>query len=400
MFLFMSFIFTLLLFQPFSIKAEEKKKKVTTYPVTETEALQMQMGQLQQTDKYRNDKAYVHGAYLQFGGIITVDNAHFRTEPTTESTAIYQKISKGTEVLILEQVTGEDVGGDTVWNKALYDGKTVYIHSSIVERSGTIATTRSRLNVRSAPNTFGHVFDTLPANSEVTVTGRNGLWYEIELSAWRNPTAADVAFYLNPANHDDFQHLILSENVGVSADQLNRVLADKGILAGFGQAFIDGGTTYEVNEIYLISHSLLETGNGASRLATGVDVGLNKMGLPELVTDANKDELKYVQTTYNMFSIGADDIDPLRLGAIRAYEEQWFTPEAAIKGGAEFIANRYIHNEYKQDTLYKMRWNPENPGFPQYASDIAWAVKQVTRMKNMYNQLDDPHMAFDIVQYQ
>ena len=40
-----------------------------------------------------------------------------------------------------------------------------------------------------------------------------------------------------------------------------------------------------------------------------------------------------------------------------AYDAGWFSPEAAIMGGAKFIAQGYISSG--QDTLYKMRWNPQ-----------------------------------------
>ena len=100
-----------------------------------------------------------------------------------------------------------------------------------------------------------------------------------------------------------------------------------------------------------------------------------------------------------MFGIGAADSAPLRLGAIRAYNEGWFSPREAVIGGAKFIAERYIHNQYNQNTLYKMRWNPANPGYTQYATDIAWATKQVSTIKNMYDLLDNPTINMNSVRY-
>lgn len=73
--------------------------------------------------------------------------------------------------------------------------------------------------------------------------------------------------------------------------------------------------TYHINEIYLISHALLETGNGSSILANGTMFNGKKV--------------------YNMYGIGAYDSNPNYLGAKYAYEQQWFTPEAAIIGGAK-----------------------------------------------------------------
>ena len=65
-----------------------------------------------------------------------------------------------------------------------------------------------------------------------------------------------------------------------------------------------------------------------------------------------------------------------------AYNAGWTTPELAVVGGAAFIGNGYVSKG--QDTLYKMRWNPQfasNNGYAshQYATDIAWAYKQTSK---------------------
>src|SRR5699024_10681665 len=101
-------------------------------------------------------------------------------------------------------------------------------------------------------------------------------------------------------------------------------------------SFKKAAESHNINELYLISHAMLETGNGTSALATGG---------------------KYKgKTVYNMYGIGAVDNCPIECGRKRAYEEGWFTPEAAIIGGAQFVSENYIHAG--QDTLYKMRWDP------------------------------------------
>ena len=151
----------------------------------------------------------------------------------------------------------------------------------------------------------------------------------------------------------------------------------KGILEGKGSAFIEAGRKHGINEIYLISHALLETGNGTSTLANGV---------------------KYNGVTvYNMFGYGAKGSFPIGCGEEYAYKQGWTTPEKAIIGGAAEIGKGYIN--VGQDTLYKMRWNPANPATHQYATDIGWAVKQVSRIKNLYDQLSNPLLHFDIPRF-
>ncbi|HWJ80488.1 MAG TPA: mannosyl-glycoprotein endo-beta-N-acetylglucosamidase, partial [Niallia sp.] len=108
------------------------------------------------------------------------------------------------------------------------------------------------------------------------------------------------------------------------------------------------------------------------------------------------------KTVYNMYGIGAYDGTAISSGAEYAYNAGWFTPEAAIIGGAQFIAQGYIKSG--QDTLYKMRWNPEaaqNSGVAthQYATDIAWASKQVKQISNLYSLLSSYTLNYDIPVY-
>ena len=208
---------------------------------------------------------------------------------------------------------------------------------------------------------------------------------------WKDASRNDVEYYINPTNflqYRPYQFLKLSGSSNISLAEINAELIGKGILAGRGQAFLNGGREYNINEIYLLAHALLETGHGKSTLATGVKV-------------ETKDGTK---TVYNMFGIGASDSDPVKLGAQRALEEGWFTPELAIEGGAKWIAGNYInHPTLQQDTLYKMRWNPKNPGVHQYATDVGWAYKQ-TRVMDLIAEISERNngiiLNFDVPIYE
>ncbi|ETI66206.1 mannosyl-glycoprotein endo-beta-N-acetylglucosamidase, partial [Neobacillus vireti LMG 21834] len=214
-------------------------------------------------------------------------------------------------------------------------------------------------------------------------------WYEIKYNkAWVNASPEDVAHFVDPNNFlsntvDSLQFLKLSASANIDAGEVNeRILSGKGILQGLASAFITAGDTSGINEIYLISHALLETGNGTSQLAKGVQIN--------------------GKTVYNMYGIGAYDHSALNSGAQFAYNAGWFTPEAAIIGGAQFIENGYINAG--QDTLYKMRWNPGSVtknGYAshQYATDIAWAAKQVNQINNIYSLLDSYKLVLEIPQF-
>ncbi|COQ82686.1 AtlE [Streptococcus pneumoniae] len=52
-----------------------------------------------------------------------------------------------------------------------------------------------------------------------------------------------------------------------------------------------------------------------------------------------------------------------------------------------------------QNTLYKMRWNPENPGTHQYATDINWAESNAQVLKGLYDQIGEVGKFFDIPKF-
>ena len=69
----------------------------------------------------------------------------------------------------------------------------------------------------------------------------------------------------------------------------------------------------------------------------------------------------------------------------------------AIVGGAQFIGQSYV--KAGQNTLYKMRWNPENPGKHQYATGVTWASVNAQNMKNFYDTIHESGKYFDVPTY-
>ncbi|MCR6094940.1 peptidoglycan-binding protein [Salipaludibacillus agaradhaerens] len=254
---------------------------------------------------------------------------------------------------------------------------------------------------------------------------------------WQSARRADVEFYVNPANftldpshRDMYQFLKLNQTSGVSSTQLNLILHNKGILHNTGGSFKSAAETYGVNDIYLISHALLETGHGRSDLSNGsILVGQISSNKWVSVQGSRKYILERVNNqwintrndnfntsgitlrkTYNMFGIDAVDSDPYTRGSVHAFRAGWFTPAAAINGGAQFISSNYLARG--QDTLYKMRWDPDfheaalnshisinRSSQFQYATDIGWAYKQTSFIKQLYDQIDNANLQFEIPVY-
>ena len=206
---------------------------------------------------------------------------------------------------------------------------------------------------------------------------------------WKNgstqsATLFEVVEYLNPANYCDdvykYQFLDLSAPNGVSEEALNAYLSDKGVLSGMGGAFIRAANEYNISEVYLVAHACLETGNGTSTLSRGVTVN--------------------GQTVYNMYGIGAYDNSALYSGSQKAYKEGWTSIESAIIGGARWISTYYVNSpDGRQNTLYKMLWNPQNPGTHQYATDVGWAVKQAQSISGIFKSFPDANVRFEVPVY-
>ena len=201
---------------------------------------------------------------------------------------------------------------------------------------------------------------------------------------WINANETEIETYFLPnetnINKYKYQFLSLEKTAGISEADAANYLKNKGILKGKEAIFLEAAKEHNINEIYLMAHACLETGNGTSELAKGVSYK--------------------GQTVYNMFGIGAYDNQAVTKGAEYAYKAGWTTPEKAIQGGAKFISENYINNSiYKQDTLYEMRWNPGSPGSHQYATDVAWATKQAVWIEKIYDCFDNPEITFDIPIY-
>ncbi|TCI28963.1 hypothetical protein EVJ33_11215 [Exiguobacterium sp. SL-10] len=376
----------------------------TAYPYTLTSMIATQRNVFAQSDAYRTAYAYVPKAYITRATATATTGTVNSTELFTTSFQYLKATasSSATNLASLSTNTkleylGTQKVGSTTWFKVKSGLFTGYVSAANVA---------GNVKVLKDASMTAHSFGVLNPGEAVAITGEIGQYYTISYyrpsgynirvydRAWRLATDEEITRQVSPTSfattsREYFQFLDLSKSADLTATVLNKSLIGKGILAGRGQAFIDASRTHNVNEIYLLSHALLETGHGTSALATGTLVSTvdGKAVTPK--------------TVYNMYGIGAIDGNAHVKGAERAYKEGWFTPEAAIIGGAKFIGDSYINNpNRKQNTLYKMRFNPSNPGTYQYATDISWATKQTANIYNMYQQLDAYTLYFEVPKFQ
>ncbi|UXR81040.1 GW dipeptide domain-containing protein [Staphylococcus sp. IVB6218] len=269
------------------------------------------------------------------------------------------------------------VNGITWYYGTFQDGKKGWVKASDL-RSQLVKQYKSAYTLNQAVN---KQYSLMPKPQIQRVAGT---WEDATVSETRR--AMDTERIAKDAR-EKYQFLKLDQFQGLEASDLDKLLKNKGILHGQGQAFREAAITHNINEIYLISHALLETGHGTSQLSNGGYVNNQN----QVVTNPSK---KY----YNMFGIGAFDHDAVRNGFKTAQNNGWDTVRKSIVGGAEFIKERYIGAG--QNTLYRMRWNPHNPGVHQYATDITWASHNANRMKDYYDLIGQVGKYFDIDMYQ
>jgi mannosyl-glycoprotein endo-beta-N-acetylglucosaminidase len=180
----------------------------TNYNLTLSEMLNLQMKQSPQTDKYRNDPAYVHSDYVDATkNKITAENVNVRNGPGTNYDVVAQLDTGFTGFKIL--------GYEGAWAKIYLTWK-----------------------------------DAKPE----------------DVAYYLNPSN------FPSSSSQYFQFLKLSKPAGINVTEVNeKILNTKaGVLKDKASAFAQAATQYNINELYLIAHALHETGNGTSALAKGV----------------------------------------------------------------------------------------------------------------------------------
>ena len=201
--------------------------------------------------------------------------------------------------------------------------------------------------------------------------------------SWRDASDAEIKTAMDSSEFIDndkqkYQFLDLSKYQGIDKNRIKRILFDRPVLLEHTDDFLNAAKAKHVNEVYLISHALLETGSAKSELSKGVEI----------------DGKKY----YNFYGVGALDSDPVKTGAEYAKKHCWDTPQKAIYGGADFIHKHFLSHE-DQDTLYSMRWNPKNPGEHQYATDIKWAESNASIIADFYKNMKTEGKYFKLYVY-
>lgn len=210
--------------------------------------------------------------------------------------------------------------------------------------------------------------------------------------------------YINPSKDTthNYQFLRLNTYRPVNAKAYNNLLNSKlksgSVLKNKGNVLIAAAKKYNIDPVYLLCQTILETGYGQSVLSQGKYISTVVSGNSVVRNSSTKQiagfttvKGKYItksiskKKVYNLYGIKAYDSAPQLCGFSWAYYQGWTSVDKAIYGAAQYVSEQYIHNSvHKQNTLYKFRYHPNSSSlWHEYATDPAYA-KQIGYI--MYSQ--------------
>ena len=361
---------------------------------------------------YNNKEAYVSSQYLdeissgsddnsvgtvKETKVVNTDSLNVRSGPSTSYSKL-GTLAKGTKVGVISESNG--------WSKILYNNKEAYVSSQYLDDissdsaggSGNDNDSSSDIVV-SGPGTINNIYlnytleQHLSKQVDRVSVGGN-------VSGGKPATKSEIEIKLNPnkilsaSSYGKLQFLRIDRYTsGITASELNNFLNKKvsssNVFYNKGQQFIDAAKKYDIDVIYLVAHSMWETGYGSSKLAKG-----------QILTSYKGEPLSEPVKVYNFFGIGAVDGSANLSGAEAAYKYGWTSVDATIDGSAKWIAANYIKNsKYNQNTVYKMKWN-YNYTYHQYATDINWCNGVAGIMGNLVGYYDNQSsLVYDILRY-
>ncbi|MDU4934212.1 MAG: SH3 domain-containing protein [Peptostreptococcaceae bacterium] len=347
---------------------------------------------------YNNKEAYVSSQYLSkisSGSTddntsntvketkeVNTDSLNVRSGPSTSYSKL-GTLSKGTKVGVISERNG--------WSKILYNDKEAYVSSQYLSEVGSESgdTGSGSTDVDTGAFGQGTVSDLL-----LSYTFEQHLSKQVSVSEsgynranGSKATKLQIEEKLNPSkiisasSYGKLQFLRIDRYTdGITASELNKFLNSKvsssNVFYNKGQQFIDAAKKYDIDVVYFVAHCMWETGYGSSTLAKG-----------QTLTTYKGQALSKPVTVYNFFGIGAYDGTANLSGAETAYKYGWTSIDATIEGSAKWIAANYIkHSSYKQNTVYKMKWNY---GSHQYATDINWCNGIASVMNSLIGYYDN-----------
>jgi mannosyl-glycoprotein endo-beta-N-acetylglucosaminidase len=245
--------------------------------------------------------------------------------------------------------------------------------------NGRTYVTMANLNLRKAAAADSEILAVIPGATFINPTHSisNG-WFKVMANGKTGFVAGSYIKEIitgDPMHREGYQFIDLRKPSKVTAVQINHYINTNvnsgrvSVLTGKGQTFIDAGTKYGVNALYLAAHAIHESAFGTSNISIG---------------------------KYNLFGFGAFDATPY-IGAVRF---------ASIEQNIDYIAQELVSTylnpaswKYKGAYLgYSTRTVSDNIRVDSnsvgmnfyYASDVKWGQKIASHMQKIfpYNSIE------------
>ena len=222
----------------------------------------------------------------------------------------------------------------------------------------------------------------------------------IENKRWYAANAQTVAFYLDPRNFFDTEHIFQFEDLTYNPEihslhgveiaiqgtfmENQTITTTDGNTVTYAEAILKAGKESGVSPYHIASRILKENGSKGSGTTRGNYPGY--------------------EGYYNFFNIGANTHGNVVENALsfakdengeRTYGRPWDTPYKAIIEGSKWLASKYIAK--KQDTIYYQKFDlvPPKPGNHQYQTAIYAPYGEAKTVYNTYRGmglLEYPHV--------
>lgn len=223
----------------------------------------------------------------------------------------------------------------------------------------------------------------------------NGTYIGKDGAKWVSASSSIVKYYLDPRNFlRENSQILQFQSLRYNEDEQNKE----------GVANVLEGTFMDTEEFYTIfMEAGKEAGVNPYHLAARCrqEVGVNGSNSTKEIKD---DEYAEFNGYYNFFNIGASpsaEHNSMYNGLARAKSEGWDSPRKAIKGGAVFLADKYINVE--QDTLYLQKFDVVDGGnnyyWHQYMTNLSAAASESNLMKRAYSDLDEAVVTYHVPVY-
>lgn len=328
-----------------------------------------------------------------FSGMINADS--LVVYGTNNSTIKATELAYGTKVNVLSTEKNANNKGCSVMQKISYDGNIGYVcNGYVVDISSITSTTdlpgvetyaeySNALREKGFPDSYhpylyymhakhptwifkaditGYTIDEVAHNMEGMLglqTNNSNYWiedYPYEAGGYYHIKASTIASFVDPRNSlfegRIFQFLDLDDTKDLASDKTLNYIVGEGNLKQYLEIFKAAASQQGINVVQLVARSNQE---GNNKVGYGPSSGTYTTTYGTTYNGMTLDGF------YNFYNIGAynsNGLSPQPRGLAYAagyldgtsFGRPWDTPEKAIHGGADFIANSYIRRG--QDTNY------------------------------------------------